>query len=337
MKPGWVRACAATVVVVAAAQAVAVDSAAGATTEIGAVAEIRAGTPPSPISAGGFAVQVAEATDTYAVPAGYRTITGWKHRAGTVSGPLTFKVYRPTGALREFLVVGSDTRMVTAGAVHSFAVQIPVQAGDRIGLSSDNVQLAYETFNLSDRIGFFGAEVPRGAIRATDGEPFEEFKLDVAATVTTGAGTPAPGTSPPAPELRLLSIKPRAFVAAKKGSSTRAVARRASGARVRYRLDVAAKVRFVVQRRRAGRRVGAGTSGECVAPTKQNRTRAKCVRYVAVKGSFSRSARAGSNRVYFTGRLGGRTLRPGAYRLVATPTADGVTGNTVRRSFRVIR
>ncbi len=318
----------------------AVGSAAGATTEIGAVAEIRAATPPSDISAGGFAVQVGEAGGTYAVPPGYRTITAWKHSAGTAPGSLTFKVYRPTGALREFLVVAADTRVVTPGIVHAFAVQIPVQPGDRIGLSSEDVQLAYETFDLSDQIGFFSEELVPGVTRATDGEPFEEFKLDVAATLATAPPAPGPGTGTPAapvPRLSELTVRPRSFVAARRGPSTRPSRRRGSGTRVRYRIDMAAKVRVVVQRRRAGRRAGSGATAACVAATKANRKRPTCVRYVPVKGSFSRSARAGRNTRYFTGRLGGRSLAPGSYRMAATATAGGVTGNTVRRSFRVKR
>ena len=164
-----------------------------ATAEIGAVAEIRSAMPPAPISEGGYAVQVAGASGSYAVPPGYNTITAWSHSAGSTAGPLTFKVYRPTGALREFFVLASDTRNVTAGTVHRFPVQIPVQPGDRIGLSAETVQLAYETFSPLDKIGFFGADPLPGTIRATDGEPFEEYKLDVSATVTG----PDPVAPPP--------------------------------------------------------------------------------------------------------------------------------------------
>ena len=45
-----------------------------------------------------------------------------------------------------------------------------------------------------------------------------------------------------------------------------------------------------------------------------------------VKGSFKRSGSAGSNRFHFSGRLRGKVLRPGRYRLAAT------AGRSVRRA-----
>ena len=110
--------------------------ASGATTKIGAVAEIAAGSRPTEPSNGGDTVQLAEASGTYAVPPGYGVITAWEHSTGTAGGMLRFKVYRPTGAAGRFSTVASDARAVTAGTVHTFAVRIPVQPGDRLGLSS---------------------------------------------------------------------------------------------------------------------------------------------------------------------------------------------------------
>ena len=321
--------------------------ASGATTEIGAVGEIRAGQPPSAITVGGHAVQVAEATGTYAVPAGYGTITAWHHSAGGVAGSVTFKVYRPTGALREFVVVGSDTRTVAPRAVQTFPVHIPVLPGDRIGLSSEEVELAYESFSPADRIGFFSFELPLGATRTTDGEPFQEFKLDVSATLlTTDPQAAAPGTSPGAgspdalvrgPSLERLSVAPSRFRAARTGPSTRRGRPRSGGARVSYRARAAAGVRFTVHRVRPGRREGSRGTGRCVSVTRSNRRRSTCTRYIPVKGAFSRSARAGVNSFYLTGRLGARTLSPGLYRLSATPKAGGRTGRRVSRSFRIVR
>jgi hypothetical protein len=323
-----------------------IGNASAATTEIGAVAEIAAAQVPAPISSGGFGVQIAEAAGTYAVPPGYDTITAWTHSAGTTPGVLTFKVYRPTGALHEFLVVGSDAQTVSAGSVQSFPVQIPVQAGDRIGLSSDDVELAYETFDAGDQIGFYGADFPTGTTRATDGDPFPEFKLDVAATLTsTPAGTPDPGTSPGtgtpaapgAPKLDGLSLAPGSFAAARKGSSTRSTPLRGFGAKVRYRMSRAATVRFSVQKVSTGRRDGTGASARCVLTTKRNRSKTPCTRYVAVGGAFTQTARAGLNSFNFTGRVNGRSLARGSYRLVATPGQAGVVGNTVSHAFRILR
>lgn len=322
------------------------DRAAAATTEIGAVAEIRSGELPAPISEGGYAVQISEASGTYAVPPGYGRITAWSHSAGTLAGEVTFKVYRPTGGLREFIVVGSDTRVVSAGAVHTFPVQIPVQAGDRIGLASDQVQLAYETFNVGDRIGFFGDNLPLAAIDTTDGEPFPEFKLDVSATVQTPPDQPGAVTNPPAaavpyplpaPRLQRLSVAPSTFAAARNGATTRRTPRRGIGTKVSYRVDIASSLRFTVQRVLVGRRTSRSRAARCAASTPARRRFSACMRYVTVRGGFSQTARPGANSFYFMGRLNGRRLKPGRYRLLATATAEGVVGSTLRRNFRIRR
>ena len=72
-------------------------------------------------------------------------------------------------------------------------------------------------------------------------------------------------------------------------------------------------------------------------PTKKNRKRKRCTRVVLLKGSFRRNGVAGKNSFHFTGRLRGRKLKPGRYRLVATPTAGGIKGKPTSRSFRIVR
>lgn len=344
-----------TVVVVALGIA---DSAGAATTDIGAVSEIRERTPPTPTAEGGNVIQISEATGTYAVPPGYGTISSWRHSAGPSAGTLTFKVYRPTGALREFRVIAADTRAVAAGTVQSFPVRIPARPGDRIGLSSDDLQLVYETFDPADRLGFFEPDPPPGTTKATDGQPFEEFKLNVAATLESDpdapggsptppggsppAGSPSadpparglPGTSPPAAVTRL-RVAPSAFSAARSGPSV--TKRRTSGAKVSYSVKARAAVRFTVRRARSGRRKGSGRTARCLAPTRANRSAAKCTRAVTLAGSFTQMAKAGTNSFRFTGRLAGRALKPGAYTLVATPEAGGKSGRSATRRFRITR
>jgi Ca2+-binding RTX toxin-like protein len=157
------------------------------TTKLGAVDEIRDGAPPFESSSGGDAVQISEAVGTYAVPAGYGVITAWEHRTGSASGPLHFKVYRPTGITGQFLTVASNTYTVTAGATHVFATRIPVNPGDRLGLSSltDTTQIAYLTFNILDKFAFLPVDSnpPPGTTVMQDGPPASTYKLDVAARV----------------------------------------------------------------------------------------------------------------------------------------------------------
>jgi len=82
---------------------------------------------------------------------------------------------------------------------------------------------------------------------------------------------------------------------------------------VRYRLSEAAATTFTVHRIDKGRRKGRS----CQRPSSANRRGASCSRYVRISGSLRHSGRAGSNSVRFSGKLAGRKLRPGRYRLTA--------------------
>ena len=71
--------------------------------------------------------------------------------------------------------------------------------------------------------------------------------------------------------------------------------------------------------------------------TNKNRKGKRCTRVVTLKGSFSRTGVAGQNSFHFTGRLNGRKLKAGRYRLVATPTAGGKKGKPTSARFRIVR
>lgn len=133
-----------------------------------------------------------------------------------------------------------------------------------------------------------------------------------------------------------LSVSPRRFRAASRGGSVQAArkSRRAPiGARVRYTLNIAAKVRFTVQAARPGRKVGS----RCRAPSRRNRHKHRCTRYVKVRGSFTLAGHAGVNSFRFRGRLAKRKLKPGTYRLVATPSVGASAGRVVRTTFRIVK
>lgn len=56
-----------------------------------------------------------------------------------------------------------------------------------------------------------------------------------------------------------------------------------------------------------------------------------------VKGSFKANGKLGKNKVRFSGRVGGKKLKPGRHRLIAVATdRSGNSARPVRRAFRVI-
>jgi DNA-binding beta-propeller fold protein YncE len=102
-----------------------------------------------------------------------------------------------------------------------------------------------------------------------------------------------------------LRLSPRAFRAATSGPS---ISPRA-GTRVTYALAVPARVRFTVQRAVGGR-------------------------YRRVRGAFTHRGSSGANSFRFSGRVRGRRLRPGRYRLVATIPGAAAPSRT---GFRIVR
>lgn len=126
------------------------------------------------------------------------------------------------------------------------------------------------------------------------------------------------------------------FRAADSGPSATAAAT-PTGTIVTFTLTRPARVTFTVQKPAPGRSAKHGRRTTCDKPSKKNKRKKACVRWVAVKGSFARDGAAGANRFRFTGRMAGRKLAPGRYRLVATPSAGGGRLAAAYAAFRIVR
>jgi hypothetical protein len=111
------------------------------------------------------------------------------------------------------------------------------------------------------------------------------------------------------PLLGALALSRGVFRSASRGPSASAFA---VGTQVRYKLSEAATVQFRVQRLKNGR-------------------------YVGLRGAFTHAGKVGSNSLRFSGRLGGRKLKPGRYRLVevAVDPAGNKSGTQLVR-FRIV-
>ena len=134
-----------------------------------------------------------------------------------------------------------------------------------------------------------------------------------------------PRPLPPSP--RSLFV-PKAFRPLKRGGAVASATQPKRGTTVRYELTGAAAVGFTVERALRGRVVG----GRCRKQTPANRGKRKCTRFKKLRGGFSHQGAAGPNRFRFSGRLRGRALRPGKYRLVGR---IGATSRSAR--FTIVR
>lgn len=182
--------------------------------------------------------------------------------------------------------------------------------------------------------------VPAGGskqVAPSGAAPRVEISYQASSPAAGGGGAPPPGGQSGGGPSQTVSaavtaeiISPSAFRAAPSGPSALA-SRVRFGAKVTYSLNQATAVRFTVTQRKPGRRA---KSGACTAPSKSNRKGRRCTRVVTLRGSFTRTGVAGTNSFRFTGRLGGRTLKPGRYLLVATPAQGGTPKSS---GFRVVR
>jgi hypothetical protein len=127
-----------------------------------------------------------------------------------------------------------------------------------------------------------------------------------------------------------LRISPSAFFAKRSGASVVPAAKRPVGAVVRYTGTQPATTSFSVQHARAGRRQGRA----CRKPSRKNRRGRRCTYYTGA-GSFKHKDAAGAVRFRFTGRVGGRALRKGRYRLKAVPRNAAGVGRAVYRKFKI--
>ncbi len=153
-----------------------------------------------------------------------------------------------------------------------------------------------------------------------------------------GASTTNPDGSPVTlMTLTNLALSPVAFVAARSGPPLGISA--AVGTRIAYTVPVAATTSLVFQAAVPGRLVpGRGGVGRyCQPASRPVPPAARCTTYAATRGSVTHLDRPGLNLLRFTGRLAGRTLTPGSYRLTATATdLHGNRSRPATHAFRII-
>ncbi len=157
----------------------------------------------------------------------------------------------------------------------------------------------------------------------------------LAATRDVSIDLPLPRVPTRPARMTALTLSPATFgTVRRRGRRVRRRGRRVlRHTTVAWRLDLAARVAFTVDRAASGR----GSRRACHAPTRSNRRARRCVRWIPVAGTLTAAGRRGANRLRFDGRIGGRALRAGRYRLHGVAgTAGGATGPAAV-SFRIVR
>jgi hypothetical protein len=168
----------------------------------------------------------------------------------------------------------------------------------------------------------------------TTGTPSITLTYDVPLTpAATGdgggtvGGSGGRGGTAGTPALSRVTASRRAFAAAAHGGSTGGT----GGTTISYKDTAAATTTFTVLAKRSGIR---SAGGGCVARRSGKHGRS-CTRWVAV-GSFTHTDVAGFNTFTFTGRVHGRKLAKGSYRLRAVARGDGRTSVEAVVGFRIV-
>lgn len=152
----------------------------------------------------------------------------------------------------------------------------------------------------------------------------------LSAIALSGTGVAVPTLS--APSLGALALSPSTFRAARSGTSAEAAAS-ATGTFVVYTDSQVATATFLVEQKSRG----ITSHGKCVAVPKHPKKGAKRCSFYKKLGSFTHADTVGTNALRFTGRIAGRSLASGTYRLSASSHSAAGTGATRTATFTVER
>jgi hypothetical protein len=245
--------------------------------------------------------------------------------AGDLRVELTNSIAR--GTMADLLAAGFEEGTATIVASHSNFVTTKTE---KLGATIDagGNQTAQPLF-VDATAGNFAEAPGSPTIDAGVATPLAG-SLDLAGNARTQGGSIDIGAYelvvppvPPALKLTSLAVKPKSFAPANIGGAVISIAKKKPkkpakvGAKVSFGLSAAGTVSFTVERKTV-KRVG--------------KKHKKKVVYKALKGSFSVAGYAAANTFKFSGRVGGKGLKPGSYRLV------GTAGGTVKRaSFGIVK
>jgi hypothetical protein len=247
------------------------------------------------------------------------TETGAYSPAGTGAAPAEVPIVDGTGTA-VWEVLASDENHFDNLRLGVY-VEVPGNTATAGGTAALGGDLAPTSSDGSASAG----PVPRFASTST---AIPLFSMPACQPPSSG---PPPDTT--APVVQSASAAPKTFRIDARGTrEPAATARVPKGTTLRYSLSEAGRAVFTVRRATAGRRSGR----RCIKPTRTNRKRKRCVRYVFA-GRFAVESPAGANRHRFSGRIGAKRLRPDRYHVTLVATDRAGNRSAARRfGFRVV-
>ncbi len=180
-----------------------------------------------------------------------------------------------------------------------------------------------------------------GNPRVVDGNGDCQALQDMGALELQGHSATCPSPPPPTPPLAKaalgilthLQISPSSFFAAPSGATISKASKKAKktyGTSVSYSDSQAATATFTVLSEIPGHKQGKA----CAKPGKANKHGKSCTILKAI-GSFVHTDTVGANKFHFSGRLGGKQLRKGVYKLQAVPNDAAGNGAATSVTFKI--
>jgi hypothetical protein len=139
----------------------------------------------------------------------------------------------------------------------------------------------------------------------------------------------------PGPVVSKVTLSNPVFIPASSGPSATGAQKHPIGTTISFNLETAATVHFAVSRAGPGHKLKRHGKTTCVKASKHNRRKPPCTVYSQLNGSFALNGVAGINSIHFSGRLAGRKLKPGNYRLTITAIAAKKKGRSTSVAFRI--
>lgn len=280
------------------------------------------------------------------------TLTGWRVRqqVNGTTGELRLRVLRPAAGGAYTSVERSAPASSVDGTLNP--ANLAIRQGDRIGVEvRDTTNDAIYSYGVNAKpnvgtVAAFTAGYANGETAIPTRYPTADTMLTLnlnaevqytpAAQPQPQPAQPPPPTAAPsdgtAPRISLMTLTPTRFAAANIGPSLIAAT---VGTQVIYEVSEPATTKFAVARPLKGRKA---KGKKCGKPTRKNRKGRRCTYFKPVKGSVAHTAKAGLNRFRFTGRIGGKALKRGKYRLSAIATDSARNRSAPRtRSFTIVK
>jgi hypothetical protein len=278
-------------------------------------------------------------------------IVRWRVFGNGGAGDMNLKVLRPEGAMVR-VAAESPTLSVAPsdyGIVTSAPTQIPIQAGDRIGVATTSGSYGvyqrlgighWETINPAPAVG--STATPAEISTQTELLQSADVEADVDGdgygdeTQDACPSDPAEHGGCPKPVITGFKFSPKKF-AVKTGGSVLTPSKAKKGSAIALTLSKASHVEFVVNLKATGRTVGK----KCVKPTRKNKTKKHCT-YFSKFWPFARELPVGASKIPFSGRIKkgtkSQTLKPGTYVVSAYPLSalSRVGGSTAKTTFKVV-